>query len=83
MHSQIDVSRQKCLLELFQEQSFTAFCHQRHIQCAIPLGGDADDFNLQIGMNLAQCVTHMIGLPHGQLAAAGTNSDRCHRLFVT
>ena len=57
------------------EKPLVANFGQRHIQNFVALGGHGLDTDPQFRMGLQECLTHPVGLHHGQLAAAGGDAQ--------
>lgn len=83
MHGEVGAAFQQALLQLLDEQSLAADLGQRAVENAVAAGDQADQFDLQAGMNLAQACGDMLGLPEGEGTFTGGDAQGIGMVLVS
>ena len=81
VHGDIGTSVEHGVLELLDEQPLAADLGQRRIEDLVALGGHRHQFHVQPRVQGHQPVAYVFGLPHGQAALAGGDSQGRHSRY--
>ena len=80
MHGNVGPVFQQRMFKLLYEQSFPTLCCKGFLQQVIPRGGHPDQFGRQVMMRQTEPSRDLLGLPQGECAVTGGDSNM-HRVL--
>jgi hypothetical protein len=75
MDGEVDGVVEEGALDFFDEEAIAADLGERSVAVLVAFCADFDDFDMEAGVCGFEGIGDPIGLPHGELAAAGADAD--------